>query len=214
MSDIREIVRYGYENGDYARVYREGRTLTPLERRFLEGLLELVPDHPNVLDLGCGPGIPYGRFLVDRGCRLTGVDISSKHLAAARKNLPEATFIEGDFSKIELPGPFDAVLSLYSIFHVPKEEHEALLQRVAGRVTDSGALLLTVAGRASEHRDANWLGAPMAWSSFEPETYLALLERTGFHVERTEFEGTATDEDFHLWILARKHSPSARSARG
>jgi predicted TPR repeat methyltransferase len=41
----------------------------------LAGLLELLPERPDVLELGIGTGVRSSQILADRG-RLTGVDLS------------------------------------------------------------------------------------------------------------------------------------------
>jgi 2-polyprenyl-3-methyl-5-hydroxy-6-metoxy-1,4-benzoquinol methylase len=49
-----------------------------------------------VLDLGCGAGVPVAREMIARGFKVTGVDISAQQIEQARRNVPEAQFIEGD----------------------------------------------------------------------------------------------------------------------
>ena len=48
------------------------------------------------------------------GRRYTGVDLSARQLALAREHLPDATFIQGDLTTIELPGRRRSTRSLRS----------------------------------------------------------------------------------------------------
>ena len=47
----------------------------------------------NVLDLGCGAGVPATRDLVDRGFNVTGIDISEVQIERAQRLVPGGRFI-------------------------------------------------------------------------------------------------------------------------
>ncbi len=66
----------------------------------------------SVLDLGCGTGNSSAPF-VARGLSLTGIDLSSEMLAVARRKLPDATFVHGDFTSFDLGRTFDMVVSVF-----------------------------------------------------------------------------------------------------
>ena len=58
-----------------------------------------------ILDLGSASG-RVEQFLISRGIDpsyFTGVEISSEQVELARKNIPQATFLAGDITSVELP---------------------------------------------------------------------------------------------------------------
>ncbi len=55
------------------------------------------------LDAGCGTGI-YTRRLVERGLRVTAIDVDPEMLSAARVKAPAARLIEADAAEL----PFDS----------------------------------------------------------------------------------------------------------
>ncbi|HET9161228.1 MAG TPA: class I SAM-dependent methyltransferase, partial [Caulobacteraceae bacterium] len=59
-----------------------GRDL--FEKPWLDRFLALVPAGETVVDLGCGMGEPIGRYLIDQGRRVTGVDSSLGAIDLAR----------------------------------------------------------------------------------------------------------------------------------
>ena len=59
----------------------------------LERLGCLLPAKSEVLDVGCGAGVPNAKYLSDQGHSVTGIDISSKMLELARKNVPSGKFV-------------------------------------------------------------------------------------------------------------------------
>ncbi len=82
-----------------------------------------------VLDVGCGAGVPIARTLAQRW-RVTGVDISGEQIRRATRNVPGAAFIQADIMSLTFPpATFDAVVAYYSLFHLPRVEHPALLSR-------------------------------------------------------------------------------------
>jgi ubiquinone/menaquinone biosynthesis C-methylase UbiE len=94
-----------------------------------------------VLDLGCGSGVPSTRRLAPHFL-VTGVDGSAAQIAAARRNVPEATFMHGDVVDLELhAASYDAVTMLYALSHLPRTEHAAVLGRIHRWLRPNGLLL-------------------------------------------------------------------------
>src|SRR4051812_18915566 len=70
-----------------------------------------------VLELGCGTGVPVGRFLAAR-YDYTGVDASPGMLAQARAALPGANLMHADMHTLDFPaGSLGAVIAFFSISH-------------------------------------------------------------------------------------------------
>ena len=205
-TQMRKTVEDGYEKGEYAKVFRSSAELNQFEQEFFNRLLQRLPPDPNILDLGSGTGIPYDKFLVDKGCRVTGVDLCQKHIAEAIKNVPEAVYLKGDFSRLELEEKsFDAIISLYAIFHLPRIEHPGLFQKL-NRLLKSGGLIMVSLGTSdSEYgEEDDWCGARMAWSTYDPPTYEKMITGAGFTILKSAFEGQPGDEEYHFWVLAVK----------
>jgi len=186
----------------------------PSDRMLVE-FARRLPGRARVLDVGCGPGVPSTRVLAHR-FEVVGVDISGAQIGSARQNVPEATFIHGDLAEIELPeASFDGVAALYSISHVPREEHARLFARIARWLVPGGLFLATLGATDSPHWVGEWLGVPMFFSSHDADTNRALLRAAGFTLEVDEIvamrepEGSVT----FLWVIARKPAGAAPTTR-
>lgn len=203
---MQSVVQAGYERDEYEKNFRADPVLRPLDIAFLDLLIQDLPGNARILDLGSGTGVPYDKFLVSRGFRVTGVDFSLKHLALARKNVPQAEYIQADFSRIGfLPEAFDAVAAFYSIFHLPRQEHPALFAKMHRWLKPHGRILVTLGTSDMEcDEDPDWLGAPMMWSSYTPGNYLRILAQAGFVVRKSGYEGAPGDEEYHFWLFAEK----------
>jgi SAM-dependent methyltransferase len=175
--------------------------------RYTARVLAALPRDADVLELGCGAGGPTTQALAAH-FRLTGVDISPRSIELGRHNVPEGQFICGDMTQIDLPASsFDAVVAFYSIIHVPREEQSALLRRVAQWLRPGGLFVATfgAADHAADY-DADFLGAPMYWSAYDPVTTQRLVEAAGLGIELACVETAEEDGQpiSFLWLEARR----------
>ena len=202
----KEIVARGYD----AIALRYAEWAGQVESPALEWLRDLdaqLPGGSNVLELGCGRGVPGTRELARRH-RITGVDISAVQIELARHHVPEASFVHADAAELDVAAAsLDAVVALYFFGHVPVDEQRDLISRIAVWLDDGGLLLTTFgAGEAGEDVDPDWLGAPMFFASLGGNSYLPLLRDSGLEPLRDEVlvqhEPGHGDVAFH-WVLAR-----------
>lgn len=205
--DPKRIVERGYDSmaDRFAKWQRRITGSTRLER--VEELLALLPNRPDVLELGSGAGVRSTRLLAERG-RLTGVDISREQVRRARERVPGATFVRADFTELRFdPASFDAVVSLYVFNHVPQDELGPLLGRVATWLRPGGYLLASFPTTDNPGWRGEWLGGEMFFAGFAPETNRRLVEEAGLAVVRDERE-TMVEPDYGegtwQWLLAGK----------
>ena len=172
---------------------------------WLEQVTSRLDDGARVLELGCGAG-PDARSLAER-FRVTGVDISAEQVARARTNVPEAHFVEADFTALELEaGSFDAVLAIYAFNHVPRDLLAPTFGRIRSWLASGGLFLASFGTSDTEIWVGEWLGTRMFFSSFPRETTSRLLAEAGFELLLDEL-GPMREPDgevaFH-WVLAQR----------
>jgi SAM-dependent methyltransferase len=202
--DPKRVVAAGYDA--IAETYRDWAEADAWPRlEWLAPLEAELEDGAEVLELGCGAGVPVTKRLAER-YRVTGVDISPRQLELARENVPGAELVLGDALELELP-EFDAVVSLYMSGHVPRNEQAELVRRVSRWLRPGGLLLMTFPRDGGPGVVAeDWLGAPMFFAGDAAETSLSRVRAGGFEVLRGE---VVTQIEFgeeapFLWVLARR----------
>jgi ubiquinone/menaquinone biosynthesis C-methylase UbiE len=204
-SDPKRVVEQGYDQvaQDYARL--EGEIEWP-RMRWLKKLLDLLEPGASVLDLGCGSGAPADVEIAKEHL-VTGVDISQTQLNLARQNVPTGSFLHGDAGSVAFPAAaFDAVISFYTLEHIPRAEHKTILQRILQWLRPGGFLLISLEAGDYEAVMGEWLGVPMFMSCFDPETMKRLVVEAGFELLETAIETQVegSNEVPYLWLLARK----------
>jgi len=211
------IVAVGYDR--IAERYAEwsARIDDTARERYSRWLLDALPAGSRVLDLGCGDGRATTRRLSER-FHVTGVDCSPAQVARARVNVPAATILQADMTTLDLaPGSFDAVVALYSLTHVPRRMHRALLESISRWLRPGGVFLATMgAGAAPDAVEADWLGAPMFFSHYDASTNRRLVRQTGFELVSARVETIEEDGAIvpFLWIVARTPGAGVRLRLG
>lgn len=93
----------------------------------------------SVLELGCGTGALTVKLL-QRGARVTAVDLSEAMLRRARRRARSATFIRGDILDFKGGQKFDRVLLAFVLHHLEARERVAALRLAGDSLTPSGLL--------------------------------------------------------------------------
>jgi SAM-dependent methyltransferase len=173
--------------------------------RFVDEVVGRLDEGARVLDLSCAARRVAQR--IGERFDVVGVDLSEEQLRLARSNAPRATFVHGDFAELELPqASFDAAVALYSIVHVPRDEHAALLGRIRGWLKPGGLFLASLSHRGGPDSTDEWLGVPMFFSGFDAGTNTRLVREAGFELlldELVFMHEPEYGEVGFLWVLAR-----------
>src|SRR5436190_12880410 len=94
------------------------RSRNLFEKPWLDRFLALLPQSASVLDIGCGTGQPIARYLIERGCQVTGIDSSPALIGMCRDRFPDQEWVVADMRELSLDRRFDGILAWNSFFHV------------------------------------------------------------------------------------------------
>ncbi len=194
-----DSVRQGYNK--IAETYLKNRDQFK-NQKHLDKLVLLLPKGSTILDIGCGAGKPIDSYLVTRGYKVIGIDISEKQIALAKKNVPQGKFAVRDMSTLK-DGEYavDATVSFYAIFHIPRKQHAALFKKINSFLPRGGLLLVTM-GSSDWVGSEDFHGTQMSWSHFDAETNKKIVENAGFEIIESEIDTSGGEK--HLVVLAKK----------
>lgn len=194
-----DLVRDGYDK--IAQIYLASRDRLK-SGKYVQQLLKYLPKQSTILDLGCGAGIPVDDILLKAGHSVVGIDISNEQIKLARKNCPHGQFLVGNISDLaENEYEVDAVISFYTIFHIPRESHGQWLKKISTYLKRRGLLLLTMGDR--EFEGEHVLHGTKMWSSqYGTAKNKSLIESAGFKIITDEIDNSGGER--HQIILAEK----------
>ena len=202
--DIKDLVREGYNKA--AKDYLTSRSVDLPEYKILLEFMCKIKQGSRVLDAGCGSGIPVTKYLSEQFDTI-GVDISEEQIKLATENVPKATFICQDMTKLDFPNDyFGAIVSYYAIFHIPREEHQDLLENFYRMLQSKGIVFLVFSmGDEPSFYNDDFFGAQMFWNSYSNERYLEMLEQIGFEILwKDNIDDSLSEGSFHMFVLAQK----------
>jgi ubiquinone/menaquinone biosynthesis C-methylase UbiE len=208
--DLREV----YER--LAARYDAERSVFDVERileEFHQRLQPLVATNATesvarVLDLGCGAGQPCAAFFVDAGWSVVGVDFCPAMLTLAGQQVPRLQRVLADVRQLHCRDSCcQAVMAVYSLFHVPWHEHGALFKRVYRWLVPGGQFLFTYAteqytGAPVFEGYKSFLGERLFYSHGTPEQLHRQLAEAGLVVEQMALRQIG-GEPF-LWVTVQK----------
>lgn len=178
------------------------------ERIWLERFTDWLPQGARILDLGCGAAEPIATWLIGRGFRVTGLDLSQAMLAIARSRFPDGDWRHGDMRTLDLSERFDGIVGWHSFFHLTREEQRRTLPRLAAHLHTGGVLLLTV-GPEDGETVGQVGGEPVYHASLAPQVYATLLGDLGLDVIAFVAEDPECDRNSVLLAVARERALSS-----
>ncbi|WP_256686721.1 class I SAM-dependent methyltransferase [Halococcus qingdaonensis] len=195
MTGDKRAIRDGYDA--IVDEYLARRTNEHADRPHLDWLCDRLADGARVLDAGCGAGVPVAERLADDH-DVVGVDLSREQLRRARKDVAQARFVQGDMSALGfVDDGFDAICALFSLIHVPLDEHARVAAAFHRVLRPGGLAVLTVGGDEGwDGTNPDWLetGVEMRWSFPDTETSARQFADAGFEIHETRSIENSTFE--------------------
>jgi SAM-dependent methyltransferase len=167
-SEVKQVLKASY---DQQARQRNGETMQSWKIDELSGFLERLEksggSSKRVLDLGSGPG-HQADYLREHGCEVVCIDLSEEMVAICREKGLEA-YVK-DFFALDLqPASFDAVWSMNTLLHVPKDNLLEVLRNVESVLQPDGIFYLGLYG--GYESEGIWKN-----DSYRPQRFFAFYE--------------------------------------
>ncbi len=161
--------------------FDEHRSRDLFEKPYLDLAISYLKPNAKILDLGCGMGEPIGKYFIDNGYQLTGIDGSSKLIDLAKARFPKGQFMVGDMREVSLKEKFDLVLAWNSFFHLSKDDQRLMFKIFEDNINSGGVLMFTSGPSDGEVWSDNG-GEMLYHASLNPEEYKKLLAEHHFEI--------------------------------
>lgn len=123
-----------------ANEWNENSVMMPNIKEFID----ILPDNPKVLDLGCGSGYESLR-LSSLGADVVGLDYSEESIRIARERCPAIQFIVQDFRYLNTSiGSFDGIFACASLIHNEKKELPIIFEGLRKILKPNGYIMVVI----------------------------------------------------------------------
>jgi trans-aconitate methyltransferase len=186
----------------HALAWAGDRNKSLFEKAWLNRFIAPLPLNPTVLDIGCGCAEPIGRYLIETGCKVTGVDSSPELIAMSREKFPDHDWRVGDMRVLAHGRTFDGLLAWNSFFHLRPEDQRKMFPLFAALTAPGGTLMFT-SGMSCGVAMGSYRGEPLYHASLDTSEYQSLLEASGFEVLEHVLEDP-TCGHHTVWLSRRR----------
>jgi trans-aconitate methyltransferase len=94
--------------------------------------------------------VPIARYLIDRGCQVTGVDASSAMITRCADRFPGHARHLGDMRTLALDRGFDGIMAWNSFFHLTQDDQRRMFPILKCHAAAGAALMFTSGPAAGE----------------------------------------------------------------
>ncbi|KIJ50908.1 hypothetical protein M422DRAFT_27044 [Sphaerobolus stellatus SS14] len=173
-------------------------------RAVCEEIAGMLSPGTNVLDIGCGTGVPVAETFVKAGHNVTGIDFSQTMVDLAQRQVPEGSFIKADMRMYEPPanlvGQYGAIIASNSLYHVSVDETVTMVQRFTNWIKDGGVvvigcgIMLLPNGEVPPFDESGWkdsveatfLGQKVTGTLGSMDAWKKLLEKFGLRLVKID----------------------------
>lgn len=147
LEQINELTKTAYNKtaDKYHDNFKNEIIQKEYDRFLLDKFSDMLRVDSLICDAGCGPSGHIGKYLVDKGHKVRGIDISQRCIDIATSYNPEIDFNVMDIMNTNFKNDsFDAIVSFYSIIYTPKEYINKIFAEFSRILKRNGKLLIVV----------------------------------------------------------------------
>ena len=194
------------------QIVTDGKTIHTSLGKYESELLDLfiknIKKKGNVLDLGCGTGIPISKIMYDSKLKVTGVDVSDNMINIFKNNFPKATAFRIPMTEINWGNKFDGVISSYSLLCLPLAEFPLMANKINKALKKGGYFLLFLnEGDSKEGQVQEVQGQQMFSTGVSEKEIRDIFESRGMEIIRIERERCESKEygvEHEMMFLMKK----------
>lgn len=200
LEQINELTRIAYDKtaDKYHHSFKNELAQKEYDRLILDRFSQMLKNDSLICDAGCGPSGNIGKYLVDKGHKVMGIDISQRCIALATSYNPQMNFKVMDMMNTEFENDsFDAIISFYSVIYTPKEYIQNIFAEF-NRILKRNGKLLVVVKKGSEEQiiDNEWYeGNKVYFAHFVENEIMSYFSKGNFDIN---FIDTRKPYDFEF----------------
>ncbi|GLP95126.1 class I SAM-dependent methyltransferase [Paraferrimonas sedimenticola] len=156
----------------------------------------------HALDVGCGCSGRLFELFEAAGLTPEGVDISAEMVAQARSAYSNAILYHADICQWQLPKSYALISAWDSLWHLPLEHHQSVLQKLVEGLQPGGVLIFSFGGLdlPDEHCNSA-MGPEIYYSTLGVNGFVDAIRALGCQLKHLEFDQLP---EKHCYLIAQK----------
>ena len=169
----------------------------------METFLECLEEGDAILDLGCGSGRDTVTFY-ERGFDVTPLD-GSEEMCKLAEIHTDMEVLHMDFRQMEFDDAFDGIWACASLIHIPKDEIQDVLTRIAEALKKNGVVYMSF-----HEGEFEGFSGERYFSDYEEAEMERIIKESGrfklLKIWETKDKGQGSSHGSEKWlnVLARK----------
>jgi len=161
-----------------------------------------------LLDSGCGAGVPFASWFIQRGWYVTGVDLSENMLELAKELVPKMKQIYSPIQEVNFKNnSFDAITAIYSLFHLSCEDQSNMFKKFYRWLKSNGSIVFTYATKEFTGHNTfsgyiEFMGEKLFYSHRTPDQLKNELTNIGFIIDSFTYRDIG--KETFLWVTLSK----------
>lgn len=215
LQQINELTKKAYNKtaDKYHANFKDEVDQKKYDKLLLDKFSSMLMVDSLICDAGCGPSGHIGKYLVDKGHKVIGIDLSQRCIDIATSYNPQMEFKVMDIMHTDFRNDFfDAIISFYSIIYTPKAYIATMFSEFNRILKINGKLLIVVKKGAGEGliEDEWYEGDKVYFTHFLENEIKDFFSQSNFDID---FFDTRKPYDFELGVeriyaIGTKRRPS------
>ncbi|MBL7931963.1 MAG: class I SAM-dependent methyltransferase [Bacteroidia bacterium] len=194
-----------------AKLYEEKFMHLDLYNQTYDAFCDAIPEHANVLEIGCGPG-NITKYILNRrpDLRLEGTDISENMIGLASKNNPTAEFYVMDCRDLDKnQSQYSAILCGFCIPYLLENDCRKFIKNCSEKILPGGLLYLSFVEGDPEQSGfiSGSSGDRTYFSYYKADEIEKTLSQNSFHLVKTvdlPYQKNNGEKEIHKILLSEK----------
>lgn len=188
--------------------YRKDIKITPTFATYCENTF--FHEKSQLLDIGCGTGIPFTKYLTEQGFNVTGIDIAESMIRLAKTNVPEANFLTLSMMEFDYENMFDGIVSSYSMQLLDPFRFDVVTEKISKALLTGGLFYLSLNEPDKEAKGeiVNYMNQKMYFREYTQDEIINICLKYNLHlltfsrqIERSDIFGVENMIEF----IFKKH---------
>ena len=163
--------------------YEAAFGVNPTQISATKWLIQNLPANAQILDVGCGTGVPTARLIADARFEVMGIDSSSEMVRLAQQKVPSGTFHLMDMTELTLDGHiFQGMVAFFSLLMLPRADIAPTIRKLTHYLEPGSYAAISMVVGNFDYFTIPFLGHTINVSAYPVDEFADILKAESLSV--------------------------------